>query len=202
MFYRPGIDPHGLKHNPFKAMISPRPIAWISTVDGDGVANLAPYSFFNAFADEPPMLAYGNTGRKIGIDEGKDTLANVEAQQEFVVNLVPEALTQAMNISSQSFPAGVDEFDKAGLTAAPCTTVAAPRIAEAPASFECKLWRVLELPGANNRMVIGEVTGIHYSEDCIRDGRFDVTLYRPLARLGYRDYAKIDSVFELTRPDD
>ena len=202
MFYRPGIDDHGLPHNPFKAMISPRPIAWISTANPDNSGNLAPYSFFNAFSDAPPMLAYGTSGRKIGIDEDKDTLSNIHRTGEFVVNLVAAKMLEAMNISSQHFAAGEDEFAKAGLEKAACETVAAPRIAGAPASFECKLWKVLDLPGGVDKMVIGEVTGVHYDPACIRNGRFDVTTYQPIARLGYRDYARISDLFELDRPDD
>lgn len=202
MFYRPGTKDHGLPHNPFKAMVSPRPIAWISTLNHDGSANLAPYSFFNAFADNPPILAYGTSGQKIGMDEDKDSLTNIRRTGEFVVNIVSATLTKEMNISSQHFSAGEDEFMRAGLEKADCETVAAPRVAVAPASFECKLFKEIDLPGDGDVMVIGEVTGIHFDPDCIRDGRFDVTSFEPLARLGYRDYAKVSEVFELSRPDD
>ncbi len=202
MFFRPGIDDHGLPHNPFKAIVAPRPIAWISTVDGSGQPNLAPYSFFNAFSDAPPMIAYGSGDAKIGIDEAKDSLTNIRETHEFVVNMVSYDLRDAMNVSSQHFPAGTDEFEKAGLTKAPCSTVDVPRVAEAPASFECKLWKILELPGGRNFMVIGEVTGIHIHPDMINDGRYDVKRAKPMARLGYRDYAVIEDLMELTRPDD
>lgn len=200
MFYRPGLDDHGLPHSPLKAIVAPRPIGWISTLDAQGRANLAPYSFFNAFSDAPPMVAYGSGAKKIGLDEGKDTVANVEATGEFVVNIVSEALIDAMNISSQHFPAGTDEFEAAKLEKGACQTVAAPRVAAAPASLECKLFKIIELPGGD-KMVIGEVTGIHVSEDALVEGRFDVTRFKTLARLGYRDYALIEQVFELQRPD-
>lgn len=202
MFYRPGTDDHGLPHNPFKAMISPRPIGWISTLNEDGSANLAPYSFFNAFSDAPPILAFGTSGRKIGIDEDKDSLTNIRRTGEFVVNLVSAKLVDEMNRSSGHFPAGDDEFALAGLEKAACKTVATPRVAASPAAFECKLWKILDLPGGRDKMVIGEATGIHLDPAHIRDGRFDVTSYEPLARLGYRDYARISDVFELNRPDD
>ena len=200
MFYRPGDSAHGLPHNPFKAIVSPRPIGWISTLDASGRANLAPYSFFNAFADNPPIVAFGSGARKVGVDERKDSAANVEATGEFVVNIVSAALMDAMNTTSQHFAAGVDEFEAAGLEKGECTTVAVPRVAAAPAAFECRLFKIIDLPGGD-RMVLGEVTGIHIDEAMVRDGRFDVTAYRPLARLGYRDYAVIEQVFELQRPD-
>ena len=202
MFYRPGIDPHGLPHNPFKALVTPRPIGWISTLDAEGRANLAPYSFFNAVADAPPMVIYANNGRKAGSDESKDTLANVRATGEFVANIVGSEMRDAMNVSSASWAAGEDEFRKAGVVPAPCEIVAAPRVAGAPAALECRLWRIVELPGADNHLVIGEVVGIHVDDAVIVDGKVDVTTYRPLARLGYRDYCAVTEVFTLTRPDD
>ena len=202
MFYRPGTRDHGLPHNPFKAIVAPRPIGWISSLDRDGTANLAPYSFFNAFADDPPVVAYGTSGPKIGSDERKDSIANIEATGEFVVNIVSAKLTDAMNVTSQHFPAGTDEFEKAGLQKAPCETVSAPRVAAAPAALECRLFKIIDLPGGVSRMVIGEVTGIHFDDAVIRDGRFDVTAFQTVARLGYRDYAKVEHVFEIGRPDD
>ncbi len=200
MFFRPGVDPHGLAHNPFKALVAPRPIGWISTQDGAGRVNLAPYSFFNAIADDPPMVMYASTGRKIGLDEGKDTVANIRETGEFVANIVSHALRDAMNVSSGHYPAGEDEFARAGLTPAPSRVVGPPRVAEAPASLECRVWKIIDLPGPANVMVIGEVVGIHIDDAALVDGKVDVTLYRPLARLGYRDYAAVKEVFALNRP--
>ncbi len=200
MFYRPGLDGHGLPHNPFKALVAPRPIGWISTRDAAGRANLAPYSFFNAVADDPPMVMYASTGRKQGLDEGKDTLANIRATGEFVVNVVSSALRDAMNATSGPHPAGLDEFGHAGLVAAPSRVVAPPRVAAAPASLECRAWRIIDLPGPTNVLVIGEVVGIHIDDTALVDGRVDVTRYQPLARLGYRDYAAVRDVFALDRP--
>ena len=202
MFYRPGIDDHGLPHNPFKAIVTPRPIAWVSSLDADGRANLAPYSFFNAFSDQPPMLAFGSGVEKPGSGETKDSVANIAETGEFVINLVSASLKDAMNVTSSHYEAGVDEFAKAGLEKGACETVRVPRVAAAPAAFECKLWQILELPGGRNRMVIGEVTGVHIDPAMIRNGRYDVTLAQPLSRLGYRDYTIVDDVFELSRPDD
>lgn len=200
MFYRPGIDPHGLPHNPFKAIVSPRPIGWISTLDAEGLPNLAPYSFFNAIADEPPMVCYSSTGAKNRAGEGKDTVANIRATGEFVVNIVSLALRDAMNASSAPLPHGSDEFDAAGLEKARCEVVAPPRVKAAPASLECRLWKTIDLPGPANILVIGEVVGVHIDEAVLREGVFDVTLYQPLSRLGYRDYASVAEVFSLSRP--
>jgi flavin reductase (DIM6/NTAB) family NADH-FMN oxidoreductase RutF len=200
MFYRPGIDAYDLPHNPFKAIVAPRPIGWISTNDAVGRPNLAPYSFFNAVAEAPPMVMYSSTGLKRGLEEGKDSLANIRLTGEFVANIVPFALRDAMNASSGAFPAGEDEFVRAGLTPVPSEIVRAPRVGEAPASLECRVWQIVELPGKSNAMVIGEVVGVHIDESMILDGKLDITRYRPLSRLGYRDYAAVTNVFSLSRP--
>ncbi|MEO1551828.1 MAG: flavin reductase family protein [Pseudomonadota bacterium] len=200
MFYRPGLDDHGLPHNPFKAMVSPRPIGWISTLDGQGRANLAPYSFFNALADAPPMVMFSNTGAKPDRDGAKDSVVNIRETGEFVANIVSHALKDAMNASSAGYDAGVDEFEMAGLEKAACQVVAPPRVASAPGAFECKLWQVIDLPGAHNVMVIGEVVGVHIDDAVLKDGIFDVLAYSPLARLGYRDYAAVTDLFSLSRP--
>lgn len=201
MFYRPGLDPHGLPHDPFKALVAPRPIGWISSLDADGRANLAPYSFFNAVADRPPMVMYSSTGAKVGRTGGKDTLANIRATGEFVVNIVPLALRDAMNATSGSLDAFEDEFERAGLAKAPSRVVAAPRVAAAPAALECRAWRIVELPGAANVLVLGEVVGVHIDEAVLDAGRVDITRYQPLARLGYRDYAAVQETFTLNRPE-
>lgn len=200
MFYRPGLDAHGLPHDPFKALVAPRPIGWISTLDSSGGVNLAPYSFFNAVSERPPMVMYATTGLKLGVEERKDTLANIRATGEFVVNVVPLALRDAMNRTSAPFPSDEDEFDLAGLGKAPSRLVAPPRVAEAPAALECRVWKVVELPSPSTAMVIGEVVGIHIDEKVLRDGLVDVTLYQPLARLGYFHYAAVQEVFALRRP--
>lgn len=202
MFYRPGRDPHGLAHNPFKALVAPRPIGWISSLDAAGRVNLAPYSFFNAIADTPPMVLFSSAGRKPGDGAAKDSAANIRATGEFVCNIVSFALRHAMNATSGSHPAGTDEFDLAGLERAPCRVVAPPRVAAAPAALECRLWRTIDLPGEANILVIGEVVGIHINEAFITEGKVDITRYRPVARLGYRDYAAVTEVFALTRPDE
>ncbi len=201
MFYRPE-DGHGLPHNPFNAIVTPRPIGWISTRDADGVRNLAPYSFFNAVAYVPPQVMFASTGTKPDQDGTKDSVANIRATGEFCVNIVSEALKDAMNASSAMLPAESDEFEAAGLTAVPCETIGCDRVAESPANLECRLTQIVKLEGKSNFVVFGEVTGIHMRDDCLKDGRFDITTYRPLSRLGYRDYTVIRDLFELARPDD
>ena len=201
MFYRPE-DGHGLPHNPFNAIVTPRPIGWISTRDADGVRNLAPYSFFNAVAYVPPQVMFASTGTKPDQDGTKDSVANIRATGEFCVNIVSEALKDAMNASSAMLPAESDEFEAAGLTAVPCETIGCDRVAESPANLECRLTQIVKLEGKSNFVVFGEVTGIHMRDDCLKNGRFDITTYRPLSRLGYRDYTVIRDLFELARPDD
>lgn len=194
MFYTPD-DGHGLPHNPFNAIVSPRPIGWISTRSPEGHDNLAPYSFFNAVAYVPPQVMFASSGRK-------DSLNNVEATGVFCVNLVGADLIEQMNASSASLAHHEDEFAHAGLTKAECDLIACARVQDAPATLECKVTQVLRLEGADNHAIFGEVVGIHLRDDCVIDGRFDVVKARLLSRLGYRDYAEVKEVFELTRPND
>lgn len=205
MFYEIG-QPHGLPHDPFKGCVVPRPIGWISTRSADGVPNLAPYSFFNAVSADPPLVMYASNGIQPGrtAEAPKDTLANILATGAFVVNVATWDLREAMNISSQPAGPEVDEFALAGLTAAPCRLVAAPRVAEAPISLECRLHQVVELPAGEregrNVLVLGRVVGVHIDEAVLTDGRVDIAKLRPISRLGYRDYACIAETFTMTRP--
>lgn len=201
MFYRPE-EGHGLPHNPFNAIVAPRPIGWISTRSVDGHDNLAPYSFFNAVAYQPPQVMFATTGGKADRLVGKDSLGNIEQTGVFCVNIVEEAALEAMNASSATLPAGTDEFAAARVTKAACKTIACSRVALAPAALECKLSQVLKLEGENNFVVIGEVTGVHLRDDCLTDGKFDPSLFGLVARLGYRDYAVIRERFEMIRPDE
>lgn len=200
MFYRPE-DGHGLPHNPFNAIITPRPIGWISTRGTDGRDNLAPYSFFNGLAYEPPQLMFSTTTAKPDRGHTKDSAANAEETGFFCVNIVSEAMTQAMNVSSGPWPRETDEFELAGLARAECEAIPCSRVDGAPASLECRVVQVVPLLGEHNRMVIGEVVGIHLRDDCIVDGIFDVLRYNPLSRLGYRDYTVVRETFSLNRPD-
>jgi flavin reductase (DIM6/NTAB) family NADH-FMN oxidoreductase RutF len=201
MFYRPA-DGHPLPHNPFNALITPRPIGWISTRGRDGIDNLAPYSFFNGTAYDPPQVMFATTGAKADQGDTKDSLANIRDTRVFCVNIVEYSARAAMNASSEGLGKEVDEFAHAGIETAECTTINCPRVAGTPAALECKLTQIVELPGAANRLVLGQVTGIHIRDNCLKDGRFDVTSFQPLARLGYRDYTRVTELFELRRPDD
>jgi len=191
MFYRPA-DGHGLPHNPFNALVTPRPIGWISTRGPLG-DNLAPYSFFNAVAYTPPQVMFASTG-------AKDSQANLRATGVFAVNIVAEAALQAMSDSSAGFPPGTDEFTAVGVPKAECTTIPCPRVADAPATLECSVTQVIDLKGRDNFLILGEVVGIHIADACLTGGRFDPARYHPLARMGYRDYAVVREVFELKRP--
>lgn len=189
---------HGLPHNPFKAIVAPRPVGWISTRSPEGALNLAPYSFFNAVCDTPPIVMFSSSGYK-------DSVSNVDASGEFVFNLATEDLKDAMNVSSAPYPHGVSEFEKAGLTPAASTLIGTPRVAEAKAAFECRHLQTLRLAGldgqpAANWVVFGEVVAVHIDESVLVDGLFDVTRARPLARLGYMDYSVVDAVFQMARP--
>ena len=199
MFYRPE-DGHGLPHNPFNAIVTPRPIGWISTRAADGSENLAPYSFFNAVAYVPPQVMFASTSAKPDRDGTKDSVANIAETGVFCVNVVEYAARDVMNASSGPWPREVDEFDHAGAARAACETIPCSRVADAPAALECRLTRIVDLPGEANKVVFGEVTGVHLRDDCLRAGRFDITAFRPLARCGYRDYAVVREVFELKRP--
>lgn len=203
MYYR-ADEHHGLKHNPFKALVAPRPIGWISTRDRDGGFNLAPFSYFNAVTDYPPTVVFGCNGAKPEGD-AKDTADNARDTGEFVVNMATWDLREQMNRSSAHVPRTVDEFREAGLTAAECNIVSAPRVKESPVNLECRLVQVIQLRSSNpkitNNMVVGEVVGIHIDESIIKDGMIDMPTYRPIARLGYMDYAVIDKVFSMDRPD-
>ena len=202
MFYRAG-EPHGLKHNPFNALVVPRPIGWISSLGADGAANLAPYSFFNGVAYRPPQVMFAATGPHRG-DRFKDTVANIEATGEFVVNMATWPLREAMNASSAPAPPDVDEFAVAGLTAEPAVLVRPSRVAESPVHLECALTHKTALPSADpefpNTVVFGEVKGVHIADRAIEDGLVRYDRLDIVGRLGYRDYVRVDSVFAMDRP--
>jgi flavin reductase (DIM6/NTAB) family NADH-FMN oxidoreductase RutF len=197
-FYEP-TKGHGLKRDPFKAIVAPRPIGWISTVDAEGRVNLAPYSFFNGVSSRPPMVYFSSEGRK-------DSLANIEATGEFVCNFVSMALAHAMNETAATLPHGTDEMALAGLAPAPSRLVRPPRVAAAPAALECRVAQVLNVHNAagkalNTWMVIGEVVGVHIDPAFLKDGIFDTAAAHPVARCGYRgDYADVSAIFEMVRP--
>lgn len=202
MFYRTG-ESHGLPHNPFNAIVVPRPIGWISTVDAGGTVNLAPYSFFNAVGYSPPQVMYGSAANQAagGL---KDSVSNIKATGEFVVNLATWPLREKVNLSSAPAPHGIDEFEMAGLTKAPSELVAPPRVAESPVNMECRLVDVVELltddPERPNLVVFGRVAGVHIADDVMVDGRVDVQRLQPISRLGYNEYGRVTEVFTMNRP--
>ncbi|KQV27911.1 flavin reductase [Rhizobium sp. Root1203] len=198
MFYTTDTNRHGLAHDPFKAIVSPRPIGWIGSRGSDGSLNLAPYSFFNAVSDRPKLVMFSSSGRK-------HSQRNAAETGEFTCNFVSRNIVEQMNISSAAVPYGVDEFALSGLTAKSGELVAAPYVAEAFAVLECKVTDILEpksLSGdpSENVMVFGEVVAIHIDEAIVRNGRLDMALARPVARLGYMDYSESSEVFEMFRP--
>ena len=203
VFYEPRLG-HALPHNPLNAIVLPRPIGWISTLDEAGAVNLAPFSFFNAVAYTPPQVMFATTAAH---REGghKDSMRNALATGEFVVNLATWALREAVNLTSTPAPHGVDELALAGLTPAPSRLVAPPRVAESPVQLECRVTTSVELPTPDpddpNTVVFGEVVGVHIADDVLVDGLVDVRRLRPIGRLGYREYVDVTERFELTRPD-
>ena len=200
-YYEPR-NGHGLKHDPFNAIIAPRPIGWISSRDGKGNVNLAPYSFFNGFCYHPPIIGFSSTS-------WKDSVANMQETGEFVWNLATMDLARQMNATAAHVAREVSEFAIAGLTPAPCRIVKVPRVAESPVSFECKVAQIVQLQGAdgtkaNAWLTLGEVVAVHIDKTMIKDGVYQTALARPIVRAGRKgDYFVIrqDAMFEMTRPD-
>jgi len=192
---------HGLAHDPLNSIVAPRPIGWISTRSSAGIHNLAPYSFFMLFNYKPPIIGFASIG-------WKDSVANIKATGEFVWNLATEPLAEAMNASSAAVPAEQDEFDLARLTAVPARLVRAPRVAESPVSFECRMSQLLRLSDSHgvdtdSWLVLGEVIAIHIRHDLIRDGIYDTAAAQPILRGGgAADYFRLhpDSKFQMWRP--
>ncbi len=202
MFYRAG-EPHGLRHNPFNALVVPRPIGWISSLDKAGAANLAPYSFFNGVAYRPPQVMFAATESPTA-GRFKDTVSNIDSTGEFVVNMATWDLREAMNASSAPAPPEIDEFALAGLTREPAVLVGPPRVAESPVHLECVLVTRVTLPSADpgrpNSVVFGEVKGVHIADRAIEEGMVRYDRLGIIGRLGYRDYTRVDTVFAMDRP--
>lgn len=203
MFYDPRNDPHGLPRDPFKSLVVPRPIGWISTVGADGVFNLGPYSFFNGVSTDPAVVMFCPGGGALA-DGRKDSWKNAEDTGEFVVNVVDEVQHLEMNETSAEVPPDVDEFTLAGLTMERSTAVKPPRVKGAPAHLECEFLQTVELPsevaGRRNAIILGAVVGIHIDDRILTDGFVDMEKFRPVARLGYMDYTVVDNVFTMLRP--
>ncbi|MGE3874715.1 MAG: flavin reductase family protein [Parvibaculaceae bacterium] len=198
MHYDAIDNEHGLPNDPFKAIVAPRPIGWVSSMGRNGVPNLAPYSFFNAIAEKPHYIV-------IGSSDMKDSLTNIEATSEFVVNLATFDLREQMNASSARVASDVDEFKLAGLEAAPSRFVKAPRVKASPAALECRLFQIVPLPDDNgdarNWAIVGRVVGVYIDDRFIKEGCVDTAAMRPIARLGYSEYATVESVWRMRRPD-
>ncbi len=208
MFYETKDNRHGLPRDPFKSCIVPRdpfkscivprPIGWITTLSAAGIVNLAPYSFFNAVCSDPPMVIFANNG------PAKDSLVNCEATGEFVANLATWDLRDKMNQTSAGVGPEIDEFTLAGLETEPAQLVKPPRVKAAPIHLECLYHQTIELPsnspGTRNAMVLGRVIGVHIKDEVLTDGKVDMSKIKPIARLGYMDYARVDTVFTMPRP--
>ncbi|WP_341987414.1 flavin reductase family protein [Azorhizobium sp. AG788] len=199
-FYEPAAG-HGLPHDPFNAIVGPRPIGWISSRAPDGVLNLAPYSFFNGFNYRPPIIGFSSTS-------WKDSVANIERTGEFGWSLATRDLAEAMNATCAAVPPEVDEFALAGLTPAPSRKIAAPRVAESPVSFECRLSQLIQLKAADGKdisawLVLGEVVGVHIDRRLLKDGIYQTADAYPILRAGGPGgYAQIspDIMFQMLRP--
>lgn len=206
MFYEPK-DGHGLSKNPFNSLVIPRPIGWISSVDGEGNVNLAPYSFFNGVSYRPPTVMFASGRGEVEDDGMKDSVRNIIETGEFVHNFVTWDVRDAMNLSSATTAKNVDELAAAELTPIPSKLVKAPRVAESPIHFECKLVHRLDLPNTAGEskytVIFGEVIGVHIADGLItEEGRIDAGELHPIARMGYQDYTEVtaETVFTLERP--
>lgn len=198
MFYTTDKNDHGLPYDPLKALVAPRPIGWITSISARGEVNLAPYSYFNAVSTRPPIVLFSSEGRK-------DSIALVEETREFVCNLATWDLRDAMNLTAAPYPCGVDEMREAGLTPAPSRLVKSPRVAETPCALECKWLQTLQLRDLAGRpldrhVVFGQVVGVHIDDRFIANGRVDTAAMKPIARCGYDEYALVEEVFAMTRP--
>lgn len=206
MFYDPrdNLRPAPLRYNPFNALVAPRPIAWVSTIDSQSRVNLAPFSYFNAVSADPPYVVIG-IGNKDDDGTPKDTLSNVRDVPEFVVNIASKELKEAINQSSKVYPQDVDEFDETSVTPVESRQVRPPRVAEAKAALECRVHQIVELPGpehgSSRHVVIGEVVGIHIDDDVIEDGKVVASRLHQLSRLGYFEYDSVEGTFTIPRPD-
>jgi flavin reductase (DIM6/NTAB) family NADH-FMN oxidoreductase RutF len=199
IFYEPQKRDRTLfPHDPFKALVAPRPIGWVSTVSAKGEVNLAPYSYFNAFSSNPPLVGFSSEG-------DKDSSTFAMEGGEFVWSMATWALRDQMNATAASLPRGQNEFTHAGLETAPSRLVKPPRVAASPAAFECRVTEVVKLKGldgqdSGRRLVLGCVVGIHLDPRFVREGRVDTAAMRPIARGGYDEYSVVERVFTMPRP--
>jgi flavin reductase (DIM6/NTAB) family NADH-FMN oxidoreductase RutF len=203
MFYHFDRPDPRVSPSPFKACVVPRPIGWISTLSAAGVPNLAPFSFFNAIGEAPPLVMFCANGEHVDGGE-KDSVKNARESGEFVVNLATWTLRDAMNRTSAKVGRSVDEFELAGLTPAPSLRVRPPRVSESPVSLECVVSDIYDLPFDESQefgwMVLGRVLGMHIADEVLVEGRVSIAKLHPIARLGYREFAAVEQVFRMGRP--
>jgi flavin reductase (DIM6/NTAB) family NADH-FMN oxidoreductase RutF len=198
MFYDPRRNDHNLPHNPWNALVVPRPIGWISTLSKSGVVNLAPYSFFNTVSAHPPFVMFSSHPRK-------HSQVNAEETGEFVVNMATYELREVMNASSADFESEISEPERVGIEMVPCLNVKPPRVRLSPVALECKYNKTVRFTCSDGRpnpsaVIIGEVVGVHVADAAIVDGHVDVLRMKPIARLGYADYSVVDVLFSMARP--
>jgi flavin reductase (DIM6/NTAB) family NADH-FMN oxidoreductase RutF len=208
MYYETDKNDHGLRYNPLKACVVPRPIGWMTTLSAEGIVNLAPFSFFNLLSYDPPFVMF-SAGTHEGDGGRKDSVANVQATGEFVYNMATWAQKDQMNQTALIIDRGVDEMTAVGLEPLPSRLVRPPRVKGSPVHFECRLHQIIQLPGrkpaSEHHLVIGRVVAVHIDDAALTaDGRVDLVKIRPIARLGYKDYARVDAVFQMEKrtPED
>ncbi|HEX5507100.1 MAG TPA: flavin reductase family protein [Pseudolabrys sp.] len=199
MFYDARKNEHGLPYDPFKAIVAPRPIGWVTSMSAKGEINLAPYSFFNGVNSKPNIVMFASEGRK-------DSVSFIEETGEFVCNLATWDLREAMNETSAPMPRGLSEMKRAALEPAPCRLVKPPRVAASPCALECKLLRVIALDDIEGRpagchVVFGQVIGVHIDDRFLMNGRLDTAAMKPIARCGYDEYAAVEAMFSMKRPN-
>ncbi len=198
MFYDATKNDHGLPFNPFKAIVAPRPVGWITSMSAKGEINLAPYSYFNAVSDKPPIVMFSSDGYK-------DSLSFIAETKEFVCNLAVLSLLDAVVTTGVSFPRGVNEMVEVGLNPVPAMMVKPPRVKASPCALECKLLQIVDMHDLNGEAVhrhvaFGQVVGIHIDDRFITNGRLDTAAMQPIARCGYADYAVVDKVIPVKKP--
>lgn len=202
MFYETKDNNHNLPYNPFKACVVPRPIGWISSLDRNGVVNLAPYSYFNAVADVPPIVMFASAFKEDGSE--KDTLKNIKETGEFVVNIATYELREKVNLTSTLLDHGVSEADRFDISLISSKIIKTPRVKDSPINLECQYLKTVELlvgkTRASAQVVFGHVVGVHIEDSVLVNGRVDIKKLSPIARLGYDEYAAIREIFKMKRP--
>jgi len=198
MFYDAIKNDHGLRYDPFKAIVAPRPIGWVTSMSAKGEINLAPYSYFNGVSSRPAMIMFSSEGRK-------DSIAFVEETREFVCSLTTWDQRDEMNATAAPLARGINEMERAGLKPAPSRLVKPPRVAGSPCALECKLLKIVNLDDIDGKkterfVVFGQVVGVHIEDRFIKDGRLDTAAMKPIARCGYDEYAVVTEVFSMERP--